>query len=280
MKTFLAHLADKPSDTPVLRGVKRWLLMRQDVLRYGMAPLAVAIAFVARMALTPIVQGDSPYLLFIPAVLVAAGLGGLGPGLLVTGLSAVLGLFVITDFPNLTVPEVVNAAAFVLIGAGMAWGGEQLQRNRVQAAISANDAHARAAHLTSILDTVPDAMIVIDERGIIHSFSSAAERLFGFAPAEVIGTNIKRLMPTHTGRTTTATSSAISGPESGESSGSAGSWSASARTALPFRWSWPWEKCVRAISAFSPDSSATLRSGSRPRQGSRNCNPNSCMSPG
>jgi two-component system, LuxR family, sensor kinase FixL len=39
-------------------------------------------------------------------------------------------------------------------------------------------------------------MIVIDEHGIIHSFSSAAERLFGFAPGEVIGTNIKRLMPT------------------------------------------------------------------------------------
>ena len=97
MKTFLANLAAKPSDTRLLSGVKRWVLMRQDVLRYGMAPLAVAIAFVARMALTPILQGDSPYLFFIPAVLVAAGLGGLGPGLLATGLSAVLGLFVITD---------------------------------------------------------------------------------------------------------------------------------------------------------------------------------------
>src|SRR6185503_6650020 len=144
-----------------------------------------------RMALTPIVQGDSPYLFFIPAILVAAGLGGLGPGLLATGLSTVLGLFVITTFPVLTVPEIVNAGAFVLIGTGMAWGGEQLQRNRVQAAISADDARAREAHLTSILNTVPDAMIVIDERGIIHSFSSAAERLFGFAPPEVIGTNIK-----------------------------------------------------------------------------------------
>ena len=167
MKTFLANFAAKPSDTRLLGGVNRWVLMRQDVLRYGIAPLAVAIAFVARIALTPILQGDSPYLFFIPAVLVAAGLGGLGPGLLATGLSAVLGLLLITTFPILTMPEIVNAVAFVLIGAGMAWGGEQLQRNRVQAATNADDAHAREAHVRSILDTVPDAMIVIDERGII-----------------------------------------------------------------------------------------------------------------
>ena len=41
--------------------------------------------------------------------------------------------------------------------------------------------HAREAHLASILETVPDAMIVIDEGGIVQSFSSAAERLFGYA---------------------------------------------------------------------------------------------------
>ncbi len=54
---------------------------------------------------------------------------------------------------------------------------------------------AREAHLKSILDTVPDAMIVIDDRGIMQSFSSAAERLFGYRPNEVIGKNIKMLMP-------------------------------------------------------------------------------------
>jgi two-component system, LuxR family, sensor kinase FixL len=50
-------------------------------------------------------------------------------------------------------------------------------------------------HLRSILATVPDAMIVIDERGIILSFSSAAERLFGYSEAEVVGANVEILMP-------------------------------------------------------------------------------------
>ncbi|HEX3399360.1 MAG TPA: PAS domain S-box protein [Acetobacteraceae bacterium] len=52
-----------------------------------------------------------------------------------------------------------------------------------------------SALLRSILETVPDAMIVIDHRGIIQSFSSAAERLFGYLPAEVCGHNVKLLMP-------------------------------------------------------------------------------------
>ena len=53
----------------------------------------------------------------------------------------------------------------------------------------------RERHLQSILATVPDAMIVIDERGLIVSFSAAAERLFGFSEAELLGRNVAMLMP-------------------------------------------------------------------------------------
>ena len=53
----------------------------------------------------------------------------------------------------------------------------------------------REARLTSILETVPEAIIVIDEKGLIESFSPAAERLFGYAAAEAIGRNISMLMP-------------------------------------------------------------------------------------
>jgi len=54
---------------------------------------------------------------------------------------------------------------------------------------------AREAQLQSILDTVPEAMVVIDESGIITSFSAAAERLFGYSEVEVLGRNVKVLMP-------------------------------------------------------------------------------------
>ena len=53
----------------------------------------------------------------------------------------------------------------------------------------------REEHLKSILATVPDAMVVIDDKGIILSFSKAAERLFGYAEAEVEGKNVSLLMP-------------------------------------------------------------------------------------
>jgi two-component system, LuxR family, sensor kinase FixL len=53
----------------------------------------------------------------------------------------------------------------------------------------------RESHLRSILDTVPDAMIVIDGQGIIQLFSTAAERLFGYDEQEAIGRNVSELMP-------------------------------------------------------------------------------------
>jgi two-component system, LuxR family, sensor kinase FixL len=47
----------------------------------------------------------------------------------------------------------------------------------------------------SIVDTVPDAIILIDAAGTVESFSPAAERLFGYGAGEVIGRNVKMLMP-------------------------------------------------------------------------------------
>jgi len=54
---------------------------------------------------------------------------------------------------------------------------------------------ASAAHLESILSTVPDAMVVIDARGRILSFSKAAVSMFGISESEIVGANVSMLMP-------------------------------------------------------------------------------------
>ena len=79
--------------------------------------------------------------------------------------------------------------------AGRIIGASKISRDiteakRADAALIENEALLR-----SILDTVPDGMVVIDEQGLIQSFSATAERMFGCTAAEVCGRNVSMLMP-------------------------------------------------------------------------------------
>jgi two-component system, LuxR family, sensor kinase FixL len=194
VRAYLADLAGKSGAGEPPGPLGRWFAERETLVVYGLAVGAVLLAFAARLLFEPILHREAPYLFFVPAIVAAAGVGGLGPGILATVMS--LGLsFAVAGWPASAPPDIVNAAFFVFIGLGVAWGGEQLQRSRLRAAASQLSMLQREAHLQSILDTVPDAMIVIDEHGIMQSFSSAAERLFGHRAADIVGKNVKFLMP-------------------------------------------------------------------------------------
>lgn len=60
--------------------------------------------------------------------------------------------------------------------------------------LSASDVATLQLHLKSILDSVPDGMIVIDETGQILAFSKTAEVLFGYGADDIIGRNVRQLM--------------------------------------------------------------------------------------
>lgn len=105
------------------------------------------------------------------------------------------GLYVAGAADGLTAGDLIGGVIFLSIGAAITAGGEAFQIMRSRAETVNRDLLAREAHLQSILATVPDGMVVISERGIIQSFSVAAERLFGWKADEVIGQNVKMLMP-------------------------------------------------------------------------------------
>ncbi|HUO22265.1 MAG TPA: PAS domain S-box protein [Caulobacteraceae bacterium] len=128
----------------------------------------------------------------IPSLLISAAVGGVMQtaiiALLALAAAALLGQGEPTVF-------LLDAAIFVVIAVGAVLFGRRMRANRDKLEAVTREALAREAHIQSILDTVPDAMIVIDDAGLIQSFSAAAERLFGWTAAEVKGRNVSLLMP-------------------------------------------------------------------------------------
>jgi len=172
----------------------RWLAAGAGLKRYGSAPAAVALTVAIRLSLEPLLQDDAAFLLYIAAVAFVAGIGGFGPGLLAAALS--MAFVLITTEKIHDSSFLISSATFAAMSIGVSWGGELLRRSRLRTIRSTQDTKAREAHLQSILNTVPDAMIVIDDHGIMTSFSSAAERLFGYTAAEALGKSVNILMPT------------------------------------------------------------------------------------
>jgi two-component system sensor kinase FixL len=169
------------------------------VLQARLAPYAasgviIAIAFLFRLGIHSALPGSAVGLLFTPAILVAAMLGGFAPGLVATAVSIPLVLFFLESRDDPTA-STINLILFIVVGVTIAWLGGSFRRARTLSQETAHALHRREAHLQSVLDTVPDATVVIETDGTIVSFNAAAVRQFGYSPDEAIGKNVNMLMP-------------------------------------------------------------------------------------
>ena len=124
------------------------------------------------------------FLVFVPAVVVGAAMGGWLLGFAATLIGLGGGLLLSPLSPALW----IEAFLFVGVAASVTLGGEWFQRAH-------RELSSRETHLRLILNTIPDAMILIDDGGRIRAFSPTAERLFGWSLDEVIGQNVSALMP-------------------------------------------------------------------------------------
>jgi PAS domain S-box-containing protein len=68
--------------------------------------------------------------------------------------------------------------------------GSVIQRKHLEDGLRASEQRMRA-----VLETAVDAVITIDRQGVIESVNPAAERMFGYAAAEMVGRNVNMLMP-------------------------------------------------------------------------------------
>ncbi|PWG01724.1 PAS domain-containing sensor histidine kinase [Sphingosinicella humi] len=160
-----------------------------------LAVLAVTAGMSARWAVDPFIGQRDTFIFFVPAVVLAAAVGGVWPGLLAVTLGAGAGLAVDAMTGGIATGNLIGAGAYMLVGAVVAVGGEWFQRAWRRAEEVHKGLVQREGHLRSILETIPDAMVVIDEDGLIRDFSHAAERLFGWKAEEAAGRNVKMLMP-------------------------------------------------------------------------------------
>lgn len=170
------------------QGIVHQLRARPLLRAYGAVVLAAAVLMLIALMVRIVAPGVPAALLFVPVICGASVMLGLGPGLAATGLSI---------FAALLIQPGEGATLWVLAatGVGIAFAGDWLFRNRRVEDSASRALAEREAHLLSIYDTAPDALIVIDERGVVQSYSAAAERMFGWTASEVLGRNVKMLMP-------------------------------------------------------------------------------------
>ncbi|HKV09803.1 MAG TPA: PAS domain-containing protein [Thermoanaerobaculia bacterium] len=171
---------------------------RSSGARYGVAVLAVAVALLVKLGLERIVDTGAPFLLFPLAILAAAWLGGLRPGLLATVLSTVVAV------PMFLLPlsasdlgsgaMALRTLVFLLQGVGISLIAHAFDQERHRADADASLARAaldeirnKDRQLLLITDSLPLLVSYIDAGRRYRFVNKAYEDWFGIPRSEVLG---------------------------------------------------------------------------------------------
>jgi PAS domain S-box-containing protein len=178
--------------------------MRSRALRYGFAAAVVAGAAALRQLLESRFGAVPPYILFYPAVVLAATVGNSGPGIFATLLSGSYAEFFLLaprgEFGIDNIADVIGLIVFISMGllisglAGVVYRSKDREHLMIEGALRESEDHFR-----TVVEGVEDyAIFMLDLQGRIVSWNAGAEHITGWSARETLGKDFSMFFPEDT----------------------------------------------------------------------------------
>jgi PAS domain S-box-containing protein len=171
---------------------------RKAIREYGLAVLLVGLALIIRLLLASLLGTRLPMLLFLPAVMLSAWFGGLGPGLLAIALSVLAGDLFLMNPADAVVRPIPNrywrlglfaiqALLFCPLIAGI-----RAARRRAEAV--AQDSRVSEERYQRVLDSASEGIWTIDAAGKLEYVNRRMAEMFGYSVETMIGRTLFEFM--------------------------------------------------------------------------------------
>lgn len=159
-------------------------------LGYGLAIISVGLALLFHLSLGSLAY-EIPFLPFFAAVAASTIIGGLGPGLLATGLSALIAAYFflepINSFDISNGRSNLQLVFFIVVALSITGLGYARKRAN-------NLAYEERAKFEATLTSIGDAALATDTDGCITFLNGVAEKLTGWSREEAMGKPVKQVL--------------------------------------------------------------------------------------
>ncbi len=168
-------------------------ILERPELRYSLAVVVVAVALALRLTFSRVFGSGLTYITFSPAVMLAAVLGGFGPGLFATVLSALAAdYFIIPPVRGFAIADAgdaVGLALFVAMGVFMSGVAGLYHRSRRRAEEYERELLVRKSdeRFRNLAEAMPDFGLVRRRRWQNHLYEPRVHRVYGPRCAHIRG---------------------------------------------------------------------------------------------